>query len=178
MVTSPPYLTGGTLAALVVSAAGGLGFEQAAALTVGSVAASRLPDVDARIIRGSGHRHLPHSLAFGGGGAVLVGLILVVWLRASAAGSGWLNPGTLSAAVVGATLGYLVHLALDAATKSGIWLVMPGGTRVGLPRAYAVRTGSLAELGVAAAMVALCLALGLAVFGDALDGARFVLGRG
>lgn len=117
-------MLGGVLGgALAVSAAGGLGFEHAAALTVGSVATSRLPDLDAKVLRGPDHRSFPHSLGFGGGGAMLAALValtLLVWLRASGEGFGGFTSGTLSVAVLGAVLGYLLHLALDASTRSGI----------------------------------------------------------
>lgn len=179
------HYTGGALAGLAVCAGVGLPADGAAVLTTGAVAASIAPDVDAKLnFFGSDwdHRSFPHSLAFGGGGAVLLALIGYLWLSAHVPSTplselGLLSPGAVALLAPGAAVGYLSHLGLDALTRSGIWLVMPKGRRVGLPRKKAIRTGGLGELGLWAAMVISVLGLALVVFADALGGASFLLGR-
>lgn len=171
------HLTGGALAGLVVSYAAGLGFEEAAALTIGAIATSKLPDVDARLIRGADHRSFPHTVILGGGAAVVLALVAYVWLSANAAS---ISLGPLGNAVAllapGAAIGYLAHLALDASTKSGIWLLLPKDKRIGLPRKYAVRTGSPTELVISGGMALVTLVLAVAVFAPALGGAEFLYG--
>ncbi|MDN5697369.1 MAG: metal-dependent hydrolase [Rubrobacter sp.] len=166
------HLTGGALAGLAVSYGTGLGFEEAAALTIGAIATSKLPDVDARIIRGPDHRSFPHTVILGGGTAVVLALVAYVWISANASNSslGPLGPGTVALLAPGAAIGYLAHLALDASTKSGIWLLLPKDKRVGLPRKYAVRTGSPTELLISGGMALVTLVLAVAVFAPALGG--------
>lgn len=177
-MTGSTHIAGGALAGLAASAAAGLGAGQAIALTAGAVLASRLPDVDAKVNPGPAHRRIPHSLVFGGGGAVLVALLLLSWmgspqgerLLVGASGAGGpVLPEALPMVVVGAALGYLTHLALDACTRSGIWLFMPKGTRVGLPRRYSLRTGGPSERLVGVVIVAGCLLVGLYVFAPAIS---------
>lgn len=172
------HAVGGALAGLTVSCAAGLGIEEATAVTLGATATSKLPDVDARLIRSPDHRSFPHSLVFGGGGAMLFALILT-GLTSSGAASGWLSglggivsPGTQSLVLLGAVVGYFAHLALDASTKSGIWLLMPSGRRLGLPKRYSIRTGSPIELVIFGIMAISCPALGLWIFAPALDGSQ------
>lgn len=174
------HVTGGALAGLAVSYGAGLGFEGAAALTIGAVATSKLPDVDARLIRGPDHRSFPHTVVLGGGTAVVLALVAYVWLSANAADAslGPLGPGTVALVAPGAAIGYLAHLALDASTKSGIWLLLPKDQRIGLPKKYAVRTGSPTELLVSGGLALVTLVLGLTVFAPALGGVDFLLGSG
>lgn len=174
------HMVGGALAGLAVSYAAGLGFEEAAALTIGAIATSKLPDVDAKINKGPDHRSFPHTVILGGGAAVVLALVAYVWLstNASSAGLGPLGPGTVALLAPGAAIGYLTHLALDASTKSGIWLLLPKDKRIGLPRKYAVRTGSLTELLISGGMALVTLALAVAVFAPALGGAEFLLTGG
>lgn len=171
MVTSPPYLTGGALAGLAVSYGAGLGLEGATALTIGAITTSKLPDVDAKIIRSPDHRSFPHTVILGGGAAVVLALVAYVWLSANAAS---ISLGPLGNAVAlvapGAAIGYLAHLALDASTKSGIWLLLPKNKRIGLPRKYAVKTGSPTELFISGGMALVTLVLAVAVFAPALGG--------
>lgn len=174
------HVVGGALAGLAVSYGAGLGFEEAAALTIGAVATSKLPDVDAKIIRSPDHRSFPHTVFLGGGFAVVAALVAYVWLSANASGAslGPLREGTVALLAPGAAIGYLTHLALDASTKSGIWLVLPKDKRIGLPRKYAVRTGSPTELLISGGMALLTLVLGLAVFAPALGGAEYLFAGG
>lgn len=191
----PTHYTGGALAGLVVSTAGSLSVDQAAALTAGSIAASIAPDVDAKLSflhpfrPGYDHRSFPHSLLFGGGGVLLLALIGYLWLSGLPAaaiipeplGIGVFTPDTLALLAPGVAIGYLSHLALDAMTVSGIWLRVPRGKRVGLPKKKAVRTGSLTELLVWFVMVIITVGLGVAVFAPALDalgGVEFLYGGG
>lgn len=171
------HVTGGALAGLAVSYGSGLGLEGAAALTIGAIATSKLPDVDARIIKGPDHRSFPHTVIPGEGAAVMLALFLYVWLSANSAR---VSVGPLGEEVEllapGAALGYLTHLVLDASTKSGIWLLIPKDRRVGLPRKYAVRTGGPTELLISGGMALVALALGLAVFSPALGGMDFLYG--
>ena len=171
------HVTGGALAGLAVSYGAGLGFEGAAALTIGAVATSKLPDVDGRIKKGPDHRSFPHTVVLGGGFAVVAALVAYVWLSANASGLslGPLGPDTVALLAPGAAIGYLTHLALDASTKSGIWLLLPKDKRVGLPRKYAVRTGSPTELLISGGMALLTLALAVAVFAPALGGVESLL---
>ena len=164
------HVLGGALAGLAVSYGAGLGFEGAAALTIGAVATSKLPDVDARIKKGPDHRSFPHTVVLGGGFAVVAALVAYVWLSANASGTslGPLGPGTVALLAPGAAIGYITHLALDASTKSGIWLLLPKDKRVGLPRKYAVRTGSVTELLMFGGMALLTLALVATVFAPVL----------
>lgn len=174
----PTHLAGGALGGLAASAVAGLDTGQAFALTAGALAASRLPDVDAKLNPGPAHRGLPHSLVFGGGGAVLATLLLLSWLGSPAGeralaplgtAGGPVSPEALSMAVVGSGIGYLTHLLLDACTKSGIWLLLPRGTRIGLPRRYALKTGGPAERLVGVMILAGCLLAGAYVFGPAVS---------
>ena len=174
----PTHVAGGALAGLSASAAAGLDVDQAIALTAGAVLASRLPDVDAKLNPGPAHRGFPHSLVFGGGGAVLATLFLVGWLRSpetvrllggAGIAGGPVSPESLPMVVIGAAIGYLAHLALDACTSAGIWLFLPRGRRVGIPKRYAVKTGGVAEKMVGLAIVAGCCLLGLYVFGPAIS---------
>ena len=174
----PTHITGGLLAGLSASAAAGLDTGQAFALTAGALAASRLPDVDAKLNPGPAHRSLPHSLVFGGGGAILAALLLLGWIGSPAGeralaplgtAGGPVSPEAVSMAVVGSGIGYLTHLLLDACTKSGIWLLLPRGTRLGLPRRYALKTGGPAERLVAVVIVAGCLLAGAYVFAPAVS---------
>lgn len=173
------HVVGGALAGLAVSYGAGLDFEGAAALTIGAIATSKLPDVDAGLIRGPDHRSFPHTVLLGGGAAVVLALVAYVWLSANAAS---ISIGPLESAVAlvapGAAIGYLVHLALDASTKSGIWLLLPKDRRVGLPRKYAVRTGSPTELLISGGMALVTLVLAVAVFAPALGGTEFLFGGG
>lgn len=165
------HYPGGALAGIAVSAALGLSTEQALGLTVGAVAASTLPDIDAKVNIGNDydHRSLPHSLLFGGGGFTVLALIAYLWLRANTPelGSGLLEPSTLTLLAPGAAVGYLSHLALDAPNRSGIWLLAPGGKRLAPPKQYAVKTGGMVELLIRVALIVACVVLGLAVLGDA-----------
>lgn len=173
------HVVGGALAGLAVSYGAGLGFEGAAALTIGAIATSKLPDVDARLIRGPDHRSFPHTVILGGGSAMVLALVAYVWLSTNAAS---ISLGPLGSAVAllapGAAIGYLTHLALDASTKSGIWLLLPKDRRVGLPRKYAVRTGSLTELLISGGMALVTLVLAVAVFAQTLGGTEFLFGGG
>lgn len=174
------HVTGGALAGLAVSYGAALGFGEAAALTIGAVATSKLPDVDARIIRRPNHRSFPHTVILGGDAAVVVALLAYLWLSANAAsvGLGPLGAGMVALLAPGAAIGYLTHLALDAATKSGVWLLVPKDIRVGLPRKIAVRTSSPTELLISGGMAIVTLGLGLAVFAPALGGISFLYGGG
>lgn len=174
----PTHVTGGALAGLAVSYGTGLGFEEAAALTIGAIATSKLPDVDAKIIRSPDHRSFPHTVILGGGMAVVLALLAYVWItaNASSASLGPLGPGTVAFLAPGAAIGYLTHLALDASTKSGIWLLLPKDKRIGLPREYAVRTGSPMELLISGGMALVTLALAVVVFAPALGGLSFLYG--
>lgn len=172
------HVLGGAVAGLAVSYGAGLGFEGAAALTIGAIATSKLPDVDARVIRGPDHRSVPHTVVLGGGFAVVAALVAYVWLSANASSTslGPLGPGTVALLAPGAAIGYLTHLALDASTKSGIWLLLPKDKRVGLPRKYAVRTGSPTELLISGGMALMTLVLAVAVFAPVLGGIEFSYG--
>lgn len=93
------------------------------------------------------HRGLLHSLS-GFGMALLMALPMAIWI-------GW-SP---AAAFL---LGYLSHLAADAATKNGIRLCYPSPTRYYvLPKSWRITTGSQAEepIFVLFAMCALLLLL-------------------
>lgn len=165
-----------------MSAAGGLPVEQAAALTAGAIAAATAPDVDAKfsflhpLRHKYDHRSLPHSLLFGGGGIVVLALIAYLWISGLPAnaiapetlGLAVFAPGTLALLAPGAAVGYLSHLILDAMTVKGIWLGMPRGKRIGLPKKKAIRTGGLAELGLWFVMVVLTVGLAALVFAPAL----------
>lgn len=177
---SHTHLTGGALAGIAVSYGAGLGFEGAAALTIGAIATSKLPDMDARLIRGPDHRSFPHTVILGGGLAVMLALVAYVWITASAASAslGPLGPGTVALLAPGGAIGYLTHLALDASTKSEIWLLFPKDKRVGIPRKMAVRTGSPTELLISGGMALVTLMLAVAVFAPALGGAEFLFGGG
>jgi membrane-bound metal-dependent hydrolase YbcI (DUF457 family) len=180
----PTHFAGGALAGLAVSYGIGLGLEQAAALTAGAIATSKLPDIDAEVKRGPDHRSFPHSLVIGGGVALMVAL--VVWgtvLTGAANGliyalpdSAPVSAATLNLAVAGGVLGYFTHLLLDAMTRSGIWLLMPKGKALRLPKRYSVRIGGVGEWLVSGVMVVCALMLGLAVFGPVLDGAALAIG--
>ena len=174
----PTHIIGGLLAGLSASAAAGLDTGQAIALTAGAVLASRLPDMDAKINPGPAHRGLPHSLVFGGGGAILVVLVLLGWMNSTvgerqlaslSAAGGPVSPEAASMAVVGSGIGYLTHLVLDACTKSGIRLLLPKGRRIGLPRRYSLRTGGTTERLVGVVIVAGCLLVGFYVFAPAIS---------
>jgi membrane-bound metal-dependent hydrolase YbcI (DUF457 family) len=163
------HVVGGAATGLAVSWAAGLGFEGAVALTAGAVATSKLPDVDAKINRSPDHRSFPHTLIVGGGAAVVVACIAYVWLWANASGLavGPLSAGEVALIAPGGAIGYLTHLALDAATSSGIWLLVPKDRRIGLPRKYAIRTGGLGELTVLGVMLVGAFTLGFGVLGGA-----------
>lgn len=170
------HVTGGALAGLAVSYGAGLGFKGAAALTIGAIATSKLPDVDAKINKSPDHRSFPHTVVLGGGAAVVLALVAYAWLSANAPTSalGFLSPASVALVAPGGAIGYLTHLALDASTKSGIWLLLPKDRRIGLPKKYAVRTGGPIELLISGGMALVTLALGIAVFAPALSGAVHV----
>lgn len=135
-------------------------------MVVGALAASRLPDIDAKLKPGKDHRSLPHSLLLAGLPVFVFTLVLFGSLAASgeAALESLGLSGSLPADVpgrffLGFGLGYLSHLALDAATFSGIWLAVPGGAKLRVPKKVAVRTGGLREVGAALVMVLLCAVL-------------------
>lgn len=90
---------------------------------------------------------------------------------------GVMSAGTLRFAVIGGIVGYLAHLALDASTKSGIWLLLPKDRRVGLPKKYAVRTGSPTELLISGGLALLTLMLGIAVFAPRSGQLKFFVRR-
>jgi membrane-bound metal-dependent hydrolase YbcI (DUF457 family) len=144
-------------------------------LAAASLCGSRLPDVDqlgARVHRRS--RLERRSLLVGATGAALRGPLLVfaVVVRhrgvahsavACVATAGFAalvaaSAGPATALVVGAGVGvgYAAHLAADACTPGGVCLWAPlSGRRVWLlPARARVPTGSLREVGLAAAMVA------------------------
>lgn len=155
----PTHANGAIAAAVVVSAAVGLDPLQAITFTVTSAVAAYLPDKDRLVDSGPNHRSLTHSLAFGLGiSFVLVSYVhprvveigpalgsrlgdrlgelpvlgaLVGGTFASAAGE-WVASLVLIAAL-GAALGYLSHLLLDALTPAGVWILLPGGPRLCLP---------------------------------------------
>lgn len=108
---------------------------------------------------------------FGGLGSILLAFIAYNWLTANApsTASGIIPPGTVALLDPGAAIGYLSHLALDAVNPSGVWLFIPKGRRIGLPRKKAIRTGSFKELVVfALLMAALAVAL-IVYFGGVSD---------
>lgn len=166
-MNGPTHVVGGALAGLSVSAVSGVGAEAAAALTVGAVATSKLPDLDRYIDRSPNHRSLPHSLILGGGSFMMAALIALVLLTSGAFDEQLysvftgqiVTPVTLHFALIGAVAGYLVHLGLDCLTSAGIWLLLPGGKRVGLPKKSAVRSGGAVEHAIAACMLVACLGL-------------------
>lgn len=159
------------MAGLAVSAVSGVGVEAAAALTVGAVATSKLPDVDRYVDKSPNHRSITHSLLIGGGGFMVAALIAMSVLASGAASeqiysvfSGHVvTPLTLHFAVIGAVVGYLAHLGLDACTSKGIWLLWPKGKRVGLPKSKVVRSTATEQV-IAGTMVVCCVGLGLLVF--------------
>lgn len=180
----PTHLVGGALAGLAVSYTAGLGVEQAAALTTGAAATSKLPDVDAEVKRGPDHRSFPHSLVIGGGAAL--GVAIALWLAISAGaansllyalpGGVFVSTGTVKLALAGGVIGYFTHLLLDGLTRSGIWLLMPKGQVLRLPKRYSIKTGGVGEWLISGVMVVLALSLGLATFGAALGGTGAFLG--
>lgn len=159
----PTHANGAIAAAVVVSAAVGLDPLQAITFTVTSAVAAYLPDKDRLVDSGPNHRSLTHSFAFGLGisyvlvayvrprvveigpalgsrlgdrlgelpvlGALVGGTFASGF--ASAAGE-WVASLVLIAAL-GAALGYLSHLLLDALTPAGVWILLPGGPRLCLP---------------------------------------------
>lgn len=169
----PTHQLGGALCGLVAASTWGLPTDEATALTVGSFAASITPDVDAklRIGRSYDHRSLPHSLIFGGLGSILLAFLAYNWLTVNAPSTAGdvIPPGTVALLAPGAAIGYLSHLALDAMNPSGVWLFMPKGRRIGLPREKAIRTGSFKELVMfVLLMAALAVAL-IVYFGGVSD---------
>lgn len=166
----PTHIVGGAAAGLGVAYASGLGAEAATALTVGAVATAKLPDIDGKINPSPQHRSLPHSLLLGGGAAVVVALVLWQALASGAAdgiiagSAGYVSAATLQFVVAGGVAGYLAHLFLDAMTSAGIWLLMPKGKRLGLPKKYAIRTDSPKEYAFCGVLILAAIALGLGVF--------------
>lgn len=122
-------------------------------------------------------RGFTHSLLVGGGGFMAAALVAIAYFASGAASeqiyaafSGHIvTPLTLHFAVVGAVVGYLAHLGLDACTSKGIWLLWPKGKRVGLPMNRVVKSTATEQL-IAGAMALGCVGLGLLVFGEALAG--------
>lgn len=164
-MNGPTHVVGGALAGLSVSTVSGVGTGAAAAITVGAIATSKLPDVDRYVDKSPNHRSLPHSLVLGGGGFMAIAL-LAMGLLASGAFDEQLysvftgrvvTPVMLHFALIGAVAGYLVHLGLDCLTSAGIWLMFPGGQRVGLAKKSAVRSGGMVEHAIAACMLVACL---------------------
>lgn len=172
----PTHIAGGALAGLAASALAGYGGEQAVAMTVGAVATSRLPDIDRKFNRGPKHRSITHSLVLGGAGAFLLMLAAMLWANTAAGArmlqqtGGWITPELVERAAFGGWLGYMAHLALDAPTREGIWLLLPGGKRLRPPERQAVKTDGFAELVTGLALVGGCVMLGISVFGaDLMD---------
>lgn len=170
----PTHQIGGVLFGLGASGVAGLSVDEAIAFTVGAFAASIAPDVDAtmRLRKRYDHKSLPHSLVFGGLGSVILAFVVYSWLAANAP-STYNDPipaGTVALLAPGAAVGYLSHLALDAMNPSGIWLFMPKGIRIGLPRKRTIRTGSFKELLVSVVMLVGCVLLTGPVLGIPVAG--------
>lgn len=166
-MNGPTHVVGGALAGLSVSAVSGAGVQAAAAITVGAVATSKLPDLDRYVDRSPQHRSLPHSLILGGGGFMVAALVAMGLLASggfdeqlySLFSGNIVTPVTLRFAVIGAVAGYLAHLGLDCLTSSGIWLLWPKDKRVGLPKKSAIRTSGVVEHAIAGCMLVACLGL-------------------
>ena len=149
--------------ALAAGAAGAalLGVDPVQATVMGSTSAlaAGLPDEDRVLDDGPGHRSITHSVAFAAGVAFVFlsylgprlssleavfangisGLPVLGGLAgpevASSAGAvlgAWFAE-TVLAGAVGAGIGYVSHLALDALTPAGVWVLLPGGPRISLP---------------------------------------------
>lgn len=166
-MNGPTHVVGGALAGLSVSAVSGVGAEGCAAITVGAIATSKLPDLDRYIDNSPQHRSFPHSLILGGGGFMIAALMVMGLLASggldgqiySVFGGELITPATLHFALVGSVAGYLTHLGLDSLTSSGIWLLWPKGKRIGLPRKKAIRSGGVTEHAISALMLIACLGL-------------------
>lgn len=154
-------MIGGAAAGLAAAALAGLSFPEALTMSAAAVCASKLPDVDLKWSKGPNHRSFTHSLILG---AVLLAASIFSkgWLDGiSPSGGGlpedlqWLAaaPGTFA---VGAGVGYLSHLVLDAMTPKGIPLVLPRGPELHL--AY-VPTGTFRETRVSVFLVLAAAAL-------------------
>lgn len=84
--------------------------------------------------------------------------------------------GSLTWSWLEGVIGYFAHLLLDGPTRSGIWLLMPKGQVLRLPRKYSVKTGGVGEWLMSGVMIVLALSLGLATLGPALGGTGAFLG--
>lgn len=161
-MTGATHQAGALLAAGLYGGAVGLSPALVALTAAGAFATATLPDrldprptLDPHDRRRYDHRRWAHSVLFG---AVACLLALFVIFRFGhpplTFGEDHLLPVALSlllqdnlghvvsATTVGATLGYLSHLLLDALTTKGIWLTRPQGRRVGVAL---VRHGRLPE---------------------------------
>ncbi|MBA3231316.1 MAG: metal-dependent hydrolase [Acidobacteria bacterium] len=177
------HLAGAAAAGLAVSTGLGLELPEVAVLAGGSLLTAKLPDVDRSENAGPNHRALPHSLLLAGG-AVLAGTLVGASYLSSAAAppaaegllasvevapeltaraSALVEAGYASAAVAGLGTGYLSHLVLDALTPARIWLLFPGGSKVGYP--LLARVGDAREALVRWALVILSGLLVLGVWG-------------
>lgn len=170
----PTHIAGGALAGLAASALAGYGGPEAVAMTAGAIATSRLPDIDRKFNRGPKHRSVTHSLVRGGLGALVLMLIAIASANTATGAEtlqqtgGWLTPELVERAAFGGWLGYMAHLALDAPTREGIWLMFPGGKRIRPRESNAVKTDGLTEIVAGLVMVGGCLMLGISVFGGDL----------
>lgn len=150
-------MTGATHQAGALLAAGfyaqALGFSPALTVVTaaGAFAAACLPDTGYDPEAGDPgryeHRGLPHSLVLAGGLVCLAALVAVALFGYPALDAGGDGPlvqavvslsgsdpeGLVAVAAVGAALGYVSHLLLDGLTTKGIWLMSPGGRRIGAP---------------------------------------------
>lgn len=171
-MTGATHQAGALLAAGLYAQAIGLSPALTVASAAGAFVAAPLPDIDSsrdpNDPRRFDHRRLPHSIVFAGGGVLLIALLAVAAFGYPSAELGEDRslssallllyqgaPGELVAVVaVGGALGYLSHLFLDSLTTKGVWLLWPGGRRLGFPL---VKQGGLPEplvlVGIALALL-------------------------
>lgn len=182
-MNGPTHHAGAILAGVGASVALGLDPAGAIALTAGSAAAAMAPDVDRRSNPGPNHRALPHSLIFAGGGVTVLAVLASLYLSSTAghellaplaqAQTTLLTPGNLSLVPLGVAAGYLSHLLLDSMTPARIFLLHPGGRRIGLGR---VKVGGGVEHLMRIGLVLGALALFLGSYGGDLLGSAAAAG--
>jgi membrane-bound metal-dependent hydrolase YbcI (DUF457 family) len=121
-----------------------------------------LPDVDRGTHGGRApwnHRGLPHSLLLAGGVWVLIAALAVALYGLDAPAAAYESgerarerPSALAGFLaLGGASGYLSHLLLDSLTPKRVWLLLPGGRRVGWG---GIRAGSSREFGLLLLLVA------------------------
>lgn len=163
-MNGPAHLGAALFAAAAAAWALGAPVAAAPALALGAAATAKLPDIDREVNSGPNHRSVTHSAVIAGLPALATGLFagnLVSALMPAVLGDvpvvGALAAELLRYLLVGAAVGYLSHLLLDALTPKRIPLLVGGSPRFGFPLVNSKRYPFLEPLAALSLTVAAAL---------------------